>query len=52
MSTALIRCIQCVRLVQLAGNHFLTLTGDLDRLADIGRDTLWSGAKEITFDAP
>ncbi len=36
---------------QLAGNHFLTLTGDLNRLAEIGRDTLWSGAKEITFEA-
>lgn len=33
----------------LAGNHFLTITGDLDRLADLGRDTLWSGAKSILF---
>jgi hypothetical protein len=33
----------------LAGNHFLTLTEGLDDLARIGRDTLWTGAKNITF---
>ncbi|NKC32655.1 DUF3830 family protein [Falsiroseomonas selenitidurans] len=34
---------------QLAGNHFLTITGGLDRLAKIGRAVLWDGAKTITF---
>ncbi|MBU8536544.1 DUF3830 family protein [Falsiroseomonas tokyonensis] len=34
---------------QLAGNHFLTITSGLDRLAKIGRSVLWDGAKNITF---
>jgi len=34
---------------QLAGNHFLTITDGLDRLAKIGRSVLWDGAKNITF---
>ncbi|MGX9964657.1 DUF3830 family protein [Roseomonas sp. F4] len=34
---------------QLAGNHFLTITDGLDRLATIGRSVLWDGAKSITF---
>ncbi len=33
----------------LAGNHFLTILSGLDRLAALGRDTLWSGAKTIRF---
>ena len=33
----------------LAGNHFLTIAEDLGRLAEIGRSTLWTGAKSITF---
>ena len=36
---------------QLAGNHFLTITEGLDRLARIGRSVLWDGAKPITFRA-
>ncbi len=36
---------------QLAGNHFLTITSGLDRLARIGRSVLWDGAKTITFRA-
>jgi len=36
---------------QLAGNHFLTITGDLDRLADVGRAVLWEGAKRIRIEA-
>jgi hypothetical protein len=35
---------------QLAGNHFITLTSGLDRLADIGKRTLWEGAQAIRFD--
>ena len=36
----------------LAGNHFLTITDGLDRLAVLGRDTLWSGAKAIRLRQP
>ena len=34
----------------LAGNHFATITGELDRLRDIGVATLWEGAKPIRFE--
>ena len=34
----------------LAGNHFLTITGELDALAQLGRATLWEGAKEVVFE--
>ncbi len=33
----------------LAGNHFATITDDLDRLREIGIATLWEGAKPICF---
>ncbi|WP_279483669.1 DUF3830 family protein [Aureimonas sp. SK2] len=33
----------------LAGNHFLTITDKLDTLAELGRGTLWTGAKSIRF---
>jgi hypothetical protein len=33
----------------LAGNHFLTITDKLDTLAELGRGTLWTGAKPIRF---
>ena len=36
---------------QLAGNHFLTITSDLDTLAELGRSTLWEGAKVIRIEA-
>jgi hypothetical protein len=36
---------------QLAGNHFLTITADLDKLAKLGRSTLWEGAKTIRIEA-
>jgi hypothetical protein len=36
---------------QLAGNHFLTITSDLDKLAALGRSTLWEGAKDIRIEA-
>lgn len=39
------------KLGQLAGNHFLTITSDLDKLADVGRAVLWEGAKAIRIEA-
>lgn len=33
----------------LAGNHFLTVTGELDKLPALGKLVLWSGAQDITF---
>jgi hypothetical protein len=36
---------------QLVGNHFLTITSDLDKLAELGRSTLWEGAKMIRIEA-
>ena len=36
---------------QLAGNHFLTITSNLDNLAELGRSTLWEGAKDIRIEA-
>src|SRR4249920_3528013 len=36
---------------QLAGNHFLTITSDLDRLAEVGRAVLWEGAKNIRIES-
>ena len=38
------------KLGQLAGNHFLTITQDLPRLADVCRSVLWDGAKDIVFE--
>lgn len=37
---------------QLAGNPFLTIVTDLDRLAEIGREVLWRGARDIQFGDP
>jgi hypothetical protein len=35
----------------LAGNRLLTITDDLDRLAQLGADILWNGSREILFEA-
>jgi hypothetical protein len=35
---------------QLAGNHFITLTSNLDKLPEIGRLALWQGAQPIKFE--
>lgn len=35
---------------QLAGNHFLTVMSDLDKLEAIGPRTLWDGAIDIRFE--
>jgi hypothetical protein len=34
---------------QLAGNHFATIIEGRERLAELGRKTLWEGAQEIRF---
>jgi len=34
----------------LAGNRLLTITDDLDRLAQLGTDILWNGSREIRFE--
>lgn len=36
---------------QLAGNHFLTVTGGRENLAALGKLTLWKGAQDIVFEA-
>jgi uncharacterized protein DUF3830 len=36
---------------QLAGNHFLTVVDGGERLAEVGRLTLWEGAQAIRFEA-
>jgi len=36
---------------QLAGNHFITIISDLDKLAELGRSVLWDGAKPIRIEA-
>ena len=36
---------------QLAGNHFITIASDLDRLAELCRAVLWEGAKPIRIEA-
>ena len=35
---------------QLAGNHFITLTSDLDKLPMLGKTVLWQGAQKIRFE--
>jgi hypothetical protein len=34
---------------QLAGNHFLTITSNLDKVHPLGREVLYRGVKDITF---
>ncbi len=43
-------CAFASKVGMLAGNHFATITDDLDTLAALGRDTLWSGAKDIRIE--
>jgi len=35
---------------QLAGNHFITITSNLENLAVLGNKTLWEGAQQVRFD--
>jgi hypothetical protein len=36
---------------QLAGNHFLTIVSNLDKLAELGPLTLWEGAQPLRIEA-
>jgi hypothetical protein len=38
------------RLGQLAGNHFITLTSNTDKLMELGNSVLWKGAHDIRFE--
>lgn len=40
-------CSFSSRVGPLAGNHFATLTGGQEQLAEMGRRVLWEGAQEI-----
>lgn len=35
---------------QLAGNHFMTITSDLEQLAEVGRRCLWEGAQDLLIE--
>ena len=37
---------------QLAGNHFLTITSNLDKIYGLGRKVLWEGAQDVSFELP
>ena len=43
-------CHFASKMGQLAGNHFITVTSGLDKLAELGRSTLWEGAKTIRIE--
>jgi hypothetical protein len=35
---------------QLAGNHFITLTSNLENLPALGKTVLWQGAQKVRFE--
>ena len=35
---------------QLSGNHFITLTSNLENLHPLGNRTLWTGAQDVAFE--
>jgi Protein of unknown function (DUF3830) len=41
----------CSSAGEIAGSHFLTITEDLDRLAQAGKDILWNGSRNTVFKA-
>jgi hypothetical protein len=34
---------------QLAGNHFITITSNQEKLIELGNKVLWEGAQPISF---
>ena len=38
------------KLGQLAGNHFITLTSNLDQLPALGKKVLWEGAQDLLIE--
>ncbi len=38
------------KLGQLAGNHFITLTSNLDHLPALGKTVLWDGAQDLLIE--
>lgn len=44
-------CHFASKMGQLAGNHFITITSGLDKLAELGRSVLWEGAKTIRIES-
>lgn len=43
-------CMFTSKVGPLAGNHFLTIEKDLDRLEKLGGEILWNGAKDVLFE--
>ena len=43
-------CLFSSKVGQLAGNHFATVTSGNERLAEIGRLTLWEGAQDFRIE--
>ncbi len=43
-------CSFSSKMGQLAGNHFITITDNLDKLYELGRKVLYEGAQEISFE--
>jgi hypothetical protein len=40
-----------LRIAELAGNHFITLTSGLENLPALGKNVLWKGAQKVRFEA-
>ncbi|MEP7379366.1 MAG: DUF3830 family protein, partial [Chloroflexota bacterium] len=38
------------KLGQLAGNHFATIVGGREQLAEMGRRALWEGAQDVVIE--
>jgi len=44
------RCCFASQYGQLAGNHFMTVTGGLERLGEFGQKVLWEGGQDVTIE--
>ncbi len=43
-------CHFASKMGSLAGNHFATVNGKLEELAELGRSVMWQGAQDIAFE--